>query len=274
MDNDDKPVGHVLSRRELLKLLGGSGIVLAVGGGVVNWVGAQTATPTPSPTSTPIPACVVRPELTEGPYFVDVNLNRSDIRLDPTTEIIKAGMPFKLIFNVSDMTDGKCQPLEGAQVDIWHCDAQGVYSGVGSEGTADELWLRGYQLTDEKGIAEFITIYPGWYPGRTVHIHFKIQVNPETNQAYEFTSQLFFEEDMSDLIYEHEAYSRSSYRNTLNEDDNIFNQSGDVLTLELTETTIDDEDGYTATFNIGLDLSDTSVGADDSANNRGGQRRP
>ena len=279
LHDDDKPVGRVLTRRELLKLLGGTGVMVMVGGTFAQLVEGQTSTPTPSPTTTPIPVCVVRPELTEGPYFVDGMLNRSDIRIDPADESVREGLPLKLVFRVSDMTGGACVPLMGAQVDVWHCDADGVYSGVASEGTADEFWLRGYQVTDEEGNAEFITIYPGWYPGRAVHIHFKIRAVGEDEQSYEFTSQFFFPEDISDLVHAEDPYASKGYRNTLNVEDGIFNQSDDLLTLTLTAGDIeivDEEDeekittltGYTAVFDIGLDLSDASVGASDGAGGR------
>jgi len=118
-------------------------------------------------------------------------LNRMDIRIDPTDESIKEGLPLKLVYRVSDVTGGTCAPLAGAQVDVWHCDADGVYSGVQDRSfdTTDQIWLRGYQITDEAGIATFLTIVPGWYSGRAVHIHFKIR----TEDGYEFTSQFFFD---------------------------------------------------------------------------------
>ena len=119
-----------------------------------------------------MPDCVVRPELTEGPYFVDEKINRSDIRTDTTTNAVSAGVPLVLTFLVSQIGSSACTPLQGAQVDIWHCDALGVYSDVsGNSGN----FLRGYQVTDANGQAQFTTIYPGWYRGRAVHIHFKIR---------------------------------------------------------------------------------------------------
>lgn len=274
--DDDKPVGRILSRREVLKLLGGAGAVMVVGSRLTGVSLGQltgTATPTPSATltgtATAVPACVVRPELTEGPYFVDAVLNRSDIRVEPSDDSIKEGAELRLRFQVSDVSADSCAPLEGAQVDVWHCDAQGVYSGVADPGfdTSDQMWLRGYQVTDEAGLAEFITVYPGWYPGRAVHIHFKIRTDPESEQGYEFTSQFFFDEELTDLVHEGEDYTGKGYRNTLNEDDNIFQNSDGLLTLEIVE----DEDGiYVATFDIGLDLS-TPTQAETGADPFGGQ---
>lgn len=271
--DDDKPVGRILSRREIIRLLGGAGAVMVVGsrltGVSLNQI-TNTATPTPSATltATPVPACVVRPELTEGPYFVDGVLNRSDIRIEPSDDSIKEGKELRLRFQVHDVSADSCAPLEGAQVDIWHCDALGAYSGVSDPGfdTSDQLWLRGYQVTDETGLAEFITIYPGWYPGRAVHIHFKIRTDPESEQGYEFTSQLFFDEELSDLVHAEAPYASKGYRNRLNEDESIFRNSDGLLTLEITE----DEDGVLwTTFDIGLDLT-ASIQAETGSDPFGG----
>ncbi|MBN8620382.1 MAG: intradiol ring-cleavage dioxygenase [Anaerolineae bacterium] len=259
MDNDDQPIGRILTRREVLTLLGGAGAALFVGGSFIKVAAQSAGTSTPIATATAVPACVVRPALTEGPYFVDAMLNRSDIRVEPTDGSIKEGKVLRLIFNVSDVSADACTPLPGAQVDVWHCDAQGWYSDVDDPGfdTSGQSWLRGYQVTDDLGIAEFITIYPGWYSSRTVHIHFKIRTDPESESGYEFTSQLFFDEALTDLVHSEEPYASKGYRDTLNEDDNIFQGSDGLLTLAIEP--FEDEalglEGYAATFSIGLDLS-------------------
>lgn len=280
--DDDKPVGRILSRREVMKLLGGASAVMLVSTqlgkvGLSQLTGTVTPTPTAATTATAtaVPACVVRPELTEGPYFVDGVLNRSDIRIDPSDESVKEGVELRLRFQVSDVSADSCAPLAGAQVDVWHCDALGVYSGVSDPGfdTSDQIWLRGYQVTDEKGLAEFITIYPGWYQGRATHIHFKIRTEPESEQGYEFTSQFFFDEELTDLVHAESPYVEKGYRTILNEDDNIFQSSDGLLTLEVVE--VEDEDGvYIATFDIGLDLTaptQAETGSDPFGGQGGGQ---
>jgi protocatechuate 3,4-dioxygenase beta subunit len=227
---------------------------------------AAAATPaqaSPTADSAAVPDCVVKPELTEGPYFVDEKLNRSDIRSDPTTNAVREGIPLSLAFAVSQVGSGSCTPLKDAQVDVWHCDALGVYSDVTGN---SEKFLRGYQLTDANGSAKFTTIYPGWYQGRTVHIHFKIRTKDASGQSYEFTSQLFFDDAFSDQVYTQQPYSQHSGRDTKNPADNIFQQSGGQLTLAAARS----GDGYTATFPIGIDLSDTQVGQSDSQGNGGG----
>jgi protocatechuate 3,4-dioxygenase beta subunit len=270
MLNDDEPVGRILSRREVLKLLGATGLAMLVGCGPDGSATEQaTSTAAPAATSVPaqatattaaeaaaIPACVVRPELTEGPYFVDERLNRSDIRSDPSTGDIRAGLPLALTFAVSQINNGTCTPFPEAIVDIWHCDAAGAYSGVSDAGfdTTGQQWLRGYQVTDENGLAQFTSIFPGWYSGRTVHIHFKIRTGFDEANSYEFTSQLFFDKALADEVYAQEPYAAKGEQDTLNSTDGIFS---DELLLA---ATLNDA-GVAATFDIALDLSDTETGS-------------
>lgn len=253
--DDDKPIGRVLTRREALALLGGAGAAFFVGTGFKNLRFNQAATPTAIDTS--LPSCVVKPAKTEGPYFVDQMLNRSDIRIEPTDNSVKEGELLQLTFQVTQVDGDTCIPLEGAQVDIWHCDALGIYSDVNDRfgSTIGQTWLRGYQVTDKLGTAAFTTIYPGWYPGRTVHIHFKIRTDPAANAGYEFTSQLFFDEAMSDAIYTEKPYSSKGQRNTLNADDGIFATDGEQLTLKVVKNEDEKVGGYKATFYIALDTS-------------------
>lgn len=258
MENDDRQVGKILNRRDLLKLFGVAGVAAlaacAPGASEPGTTTQATVTsPTQAATATVIgslPACIVRPALTEGPYFVDEKLNRSDIRSDPSDGSVKDGLPLELTFLVSQIS-GSCAPLAGALVDIWHCDALGVYSDVSDPGfnTKGKKFLRGYQVSDAQGVAKFLTIYPGWYQGRAVHIHFKIRTG--TGQAYEFTSQLFFDDALSDQVYTQPAYAGKAGPHMRNADDGIYRNGGSQLLLAPMPTA----DGYAATFDIGLNIS-------------------
>ena len=260
--SNDEPKGQLLSRRDALRLFGGAGAAVLLGGGMVKLVMAQatpTAPATPAVTGTAVPACVVRPALTEGPYFVENDLNRSDIRIEPSDGSVKDGALLTLLFRIFDVTGGTYTPLPNAMVDVWHCGAEGVYSGVSDRfaDTQSQRFLRGFQMTDENGEAEFTTIYPGWYPGRTVHIHFKIRLDPESAQGYDFTSQLFFDDTFTDTVYADPPYNTRSARNTRNNRDGIYGQSEGLLTLDVQPN--EDGDGYAAAFGIGLDLSGAST---------------
>ncbi|CAN5869923.1 hypothetical protein BH10CHL1_BH10CHL1_32470 [soil metagenome] len=266
MDNDDRQIGQILSRREILALFGATGAAWLAGcvptpsaGSPPTSVAGATATTSSITqgasvaTSITTPTCIVRPALTEGPYFVDEKLNRSDIRSDPSDGKVREGLPLQLIFNVSQIDAAGCTALEGAMVDVWHCDALGVYSDAAdrSFNTKGQKFLRGYQLTDVKGIAQFTTIYPGWYQGRAVHIHFKIRTNGGSGAAHDFTSQLFFDETITDQVYAQAPYASKGQRTLRNEGDSIFNQGGNQLLLAPTQA----DQGYTATFDIGLNLA-------------------
>ena len=258
MDHDDRPVGRILNRREVLALLGGAGAVV-LAGRLPNLAFAQM------PSEETVPGCVVRPEQTEGPFFVEERLERSDLRPESPTGDLKPGVLLALTFRVFGIGES-CAPLEGAVIDVWHCDAQGDYSGVSDRtqsfdtgvDTVEQTWLRGFQRTGADGIARFTTVYPGWYPGRAVHIHFKVRTGV-TADDYEFTSQLYFDDALSDRVFENTAYVRNSFRDTLNANDFIFVGGGNSLLLEPTETAA----GYAANFDIGLDLSSASAGDTD-----------
>ncbi len=235
-------MGNNLSRRQVLIILGATGAAYFVGG-------REAVTQTIAATSWP--RCRVSPEQTEGPYFVDERLHRSDIRSDPTSGQITPGTTFTLTFRVFRVRAGECQPLSDAQVDIWHCDAAGVYSDVRDPGfsTVGKKFLRGYQITDAQGEARFLTIYPGWYPIRTVHIHFKVRTAPTARRSLEFTSQVYFPDDVTDHVHIGHPYAAMGPRRVRNHQDFIFRHGGDQLILDPVAT----KDGYAATFPIALE---------------------
>jgi protocatechuate 3,4-dioxygenase beta subunit len=157
-----------------------------------------------------------------------------------------------LTLAISRLGVGDCQPLPGAQVDIWHCDALGVYSDVKDPGfnTIGQKFFRGYQITDAHGEVKFLTIYPGWYEGRTVHIHVKVRTAAQAGRSFEFTSQMYFDDGLSNRVYADAPYATKGKRSARNQDDRIFRHGGDQLMLAPTPVT----DGYAATFAIGLQV--------------------
>jgi protocatechuate 3,4-dioxygenase beta subunit len=234
------------NRRDVLFALG-SFVAVGVLGCGSSSPAAPTQTSTTS-TSTNA-ACVVTPALTEGPYFVDERLNRSDLRADPATGVIRPGVPLNLVVKLSQISSaGACAALTGALVDVWHCDALGVYSDVGAQGTIGQKFLRGYQLSDANGDTRFTTIYPGWYPGRAVHIHFKVRMNPGSASGLEFTSQMFFDESLTDVVHAQAPYNSKGRRNTLNSNDGIYQGGGSQVLFPLTTA----GSGYEGTFNVGV----------------------
>jgi protocatechuate 3,4-dioxygenase beta subunit len=142
-------------------------------------------------------------DVTEGPYFVDELLNRSDIRVDPTDGSTQAGLLLLLSVSVStlDTTTGVTKPLPGAHVDLWHCNAMGLYSDVSANGTVGKKFLRGYQVSNSQGKVQFRSIYPGWYSGRSPHIHCKVRQFASGVQTSALTTQFFFDEQLTQLIY-------------------------------------------------------------------------
>src|SRR5262249_24919601 len=150
-----------------------------------------------------LPSCIARPQQTEGPYFIDERLNRSDIRSDPTDGSVKPGTPLDLTFRVARLASQACMPLAGAVVDVWHCDHLCAYCDLEDPrfDPVGKKFLRGYQVTDSDGGARFTTIYPGWYPGRAVHIHFKIRSGPSSKRGFDFTSQLYFDDALTDRVH-------------------------------------------------------------------------
>jgi len=200
------------------------------------------------------------PQQTEGPYFVDEMLERSDIRSDPSSGMLEEGVPVDMQINVFDVNDGgDCIPLKNARVDIWHANSQGLYSDILQIGTLGKKYLRGYQVTDENGTAKFTTIYPGWYEGRAIHIHIKVRTFEGTEKTFEWTSQLYMDDSISAQVHEQDPYSNHGQPDVMNMDDGIYagpstdmmlqSNTGKHLMLDLAKT----EQGYFGKFNVGLD---------------------
>ena len=241
-----------VGRREVISRLGS---VVAVGF-ASGCGGSEEGSPTSSSSSATSSSstastnaqCVVTPALTEGPYFVDEMLNRSDIRTDPATGTARPGVPLQLTLALSQVGASGCAALTGALVDMWHCDALGLYSDVSAQSTVGQRFLRGYQVSDQNGSVRFTTIYPGWYTGRAVHIHFKVRTSPTGARGLEFTSQLFFDEALTDQVHAQSPYSQKGRRNTLITNDGIFQTGGTSLLVPLAAS----GGGYAGTMYVGV----------------------
>jgi protocatechuate 3,4-dioxygenase beta subunit len=158
-------------------------------------------------------SCVLTPEMTEGPYYIAGEKVRRNITDG------HPGTPLLLRLAVVDASS--CKPIKGAAVDVWHADAAGNYSGFGG-GRASRTFMRGIQRTNASGIATFLTVYPGWYQGRTVHIHVKVHVSGSVVH----TGQLFFPDALTDRVYRKAPYNKRPNRTTRNANDSIFVNGG------------------------------------------------
>lgn len=228
-----------IDRRPALRLLGVVGLatvaVACSDGGSSDDGAAATTSGTSSGTATDT-ACVLTPEMTEGPYFVDGDAVRSDI-----TEG-RPGTPLTLKLRVVDANG--CTPVGGAVVDVWHADAGGNYSAFGSS-LANSTFLRGIQHTDADGAVTFETIYPGWYHGRAVHIHVKVAVDGTEIH----TGQLFFDDDASERVFAAKAYSGRGDGWMRNADDDIYANGGDRSIVSLRAA----DNRYTGSLTMGID---------------------
>jgi protocatechuate 3,4-dioxygenase beta subunit len=212
-----EPEHRTFSRGALIKTAGGAGLAVAFGARALDALGADAET-----TAT----CVLTPEATEGPYWIDDNLTRRDIREG------KAGLP--LVLQLTIVSAKTCKPIRRADVEIWHCDAAGNYSGFdsgsggggpGGGGPATSTrYLRGHQRSNASGVATFLTVFPGWYPGRTPHIHMKVHVGSADRVVH--TGQVFFNEAITAAVYKQAPYSGHGRPDTSHARDMIYGQAG------------------------------------------------
>ena len=231
-----------LTRRDSLLGLGGMAAAALGAGGVLAALDgddAEAASSGPAAVASGLVTCVLTPEMTEGPYYLDGDKVRRDIREG------RPGTRLDLATTVVDVST--CKPIKGAAVDIWHCDAGGTYSGFAQEGTDGDTFMRGIQRTTKTGLATFVTVYPGWYSGRTVHIH--VQVSLGGNVLH--TGQLFFPEELTDAVYRRAPYNRRPSRDTRNATDSIFRNGGSKSMLKLAKT----KTGYAARITMGISRS-------------------
>ncbi len=245
----------VVDRRRALTLLGAAGVAVVTaacsggdsdatsaattdraGGGSGSAGGNGSASSGAASSSSGTPSavdCVLTPEMTEGPYYLDDQVLRRDV-----TEG-RPGVPLRLELTVADASS--CEPVADRTVEVWHADAEGAYSGFGAGGP-DTTFLRGAQTSDQDGVVVFDTIYPGWYRGRTVHIHLKVHDGSTVH-----TTQLFFDQDLTDEIFTSAPYAGNS-GGTTNAQDDIYARGGSATTLRMTP----DGDGFVGTLTLGM----------------------
>jgi protocatechuate 3,4-dioxygenase beta subunit len=181
-------------------------------------------------------SCILMPEQTEGPYYIAGEKLRRNITDG------RPGTPLVLRAFVVDATT--CRPIRNAAVDIWHADAGGVYSGFG-DGASSRTFMRGIQRTNAKGLAQFRTVYPGWYQGRTVHIHVKVHVGGSVVH----TGQLYFPDSVTDAVYRRAPYSSRPNRDVRNATDSVYRNGGSksVVMLKRNSAGV-----YVATITMGV----------------------
>ena len=226
MHDDDRPAptSRRSGRREALTTLGGLGLSGALGAsgalGGLSWTDTADGAAT----------CVLSPEVTEGPYWIQNGITRRDIRGS------RPGLPLEIVFTVQDART--CEPIRNADVEIWHCDAGGVYSGFerasrggpggggppggAQEPTDSKRYLRGHQRSDSAGRVRFLTIFPGWYRGRTPHIHLKVHVGGDVVH----TGQVFFNERTTAAVYRQAPYRSHGQPDTSHAEDSIYSEAG------------------------------------------------
>ena len=268
MDHDDQTIGTIYTRRQALAATAKLGGFAALLGATGRALGV--------PTTQPRDPLVASPAMTEGPFFNDDKLDRANLLGDTDRPAVVEGVPLALAICVYRLADAKFEPLPGATVDVWHCDALGVYSGedhpMNHERTGGQTWLRGYQTSDADGLANFETIVPGWYPSRAPHIHFKVRApGVDGGPEREFTSQLFFNLGELEPIYKAGIYAKQGMPQVTNERDGIYldrlsdgTPAGALLTLELVKH--EDREAYWTQLPILL--------TDESLRGGGGFGRP
>jgi protocatechuate 3,4-dioxygenase beta subunit len=244
-------LGRVIDRRGALGALG----LLALVGCSSAAKKAVSSTTTTSTTtkpsssgsgSTTAATCVITPEETEGPYGLDLHTNPELFRRDITEG--RKGVPLAVTLTVLDV-GGSCAPIKNARVDIWQCDAAGVYSGYSQPGhdTVAQTFMRGIQLTDADGLVTFDTVYPGWYQGRVTHIHYEVFLN----DGLVATSQIAFPDATTTEVYASDLYASHGQNTSVPTvaDDQVFSDGtdGEMITL-----TGDVTSGYQGTLTVGV----------------------
>jgi protocatechuate 3,4-dioxygenase beta subunit len=255
---------EAFSRRDALRLMMGSGAALMIGCGSSDSNSSPDLAAAANDASVDLAGCAATPEGEIGPYFADDSdprFNRSNILANLDGSNVQTGIPFTLTITIVD-SEKACAPYVGAQVDIWHCNDAGVYSDQAVENTTTEQWLRGYQITDSNGRVTFTTVIPGWYSGRTTHIHLRVRSSygmASSTSDGSNTTQLFFDQTFIDrLATSVTPYSAEGKNPTTNASDHVY--SGETDGANLLTVSGDDTSGYVAAVTIFLPIASASSG--------------
>ena len=234
--------GATLNRRSAIRTVGGIGAQVILGG-----CGGKDNPPNTSEDESAVESildspttqrCVLTPAQVEGPFYLALKGSRTQMAVD------QDGIPLEINLSVVDQT---CQPIEGARVEVWHADARGIYSGFSEQvvDTTSQDFLRGDMISDVRGQVYFRSIYPGWYPGRAVHVHFKVSVH----NAVRITSQFYFPDQISRAVYQHPIYRPRGAQDTSLDRDQ-FLQSVDQIQSNLIASVTPERSGYLAQMRI------------------------
>ena len=229
MPPSEGPRDDGLRRRDALTLLGGAGL----SGLLAGCASSEEATGDAA-------SCVLTPEVTEGPYWIDTELTRRDIRAG------RPGLPLVIVFTVQNART--CRPIKGADVEIWHCDARGEYSGFEGGASSGTRYLRGHQKANARGRAKFLTVFPGWYPGRTPHIHLKVHAGGDVVH----TGQVFFDDDVATAVYRRAPYRSRGQPDVTNDRDGIYAEAGSSKAQLKLRRREEGKRGYRGTITLGV----------------------
>jgi protocatechuate 3,4-dioxygenase beta subunit len=248
--------GRGMTRRQTLGAAGAAGAGLFLAGAGTRWAGLGGGDEDEAVAAAAKTCLRLTPEQEEGPFYVDLGRVRADVVEG------QEGVPLDLRIRVIDHE--RCVPVANAAVDIWQCNADGVYSDEQSEGTVGQEYLRGIQFTDTAGWAELKTIYPGHYAGRATHIHVKVHIGgTRTKKSYRgghvcHTGQLLFDESVTDTVYATSPYDTSTVARVPNAQDRIYSEQGGKRSMPKLDGSVGA--GITAKIALGVDPSTTPAG--------------